>query len=799
MLAPLKWIRNYVDIDTDVEQLADMMTMTGSKVEAVKLPGEGLKNVVVGRIERIEQHPNADKLVICQIDVGSETLQIVTGAKNVCEGDYVPVALNGAVLADGLKIKTGKLRGELSQGMLCSAQELGISEHMIEECKRNGIYIIDWEDKLSEGDIVGKDALEFLGINDAVVEFEITSNRPDCLSMIGIAREVAATTDKVMKYPEIEVAQKGGEISFNIAIEADELCPRYAARIVKDIVIKPSPYWMQRSLIEAGMRPINNIVDITNYVMLETGQPLHAFDRDKVSGDTIIVRKAVSGERLVTLDDKDRELDGDMLVIADREKALALAGVMGGANSEIDAATTTILIESANFAKDSIRATSKKLGLRSEASSRFEKGIDLERVEMALNRAAQLIEETESGVVLSGYADNYKNKALQKTISVSAARINRILGEEIKPEQMAQMLEKLEFKCSVDGDMLEITVPYFRLDMEIDADVVEEIARMYGYDNISSKMIYGTTTMGLKTVGQRFEDSIKDALTGMGVNEILTYSFVSPKGVRKINLPETSIKNNFMKLLNPLGEETSVMRTTLVPNIMEVINTNYSKKVEEFFGFELGNTFATADGALPVEKKSLCIGVYSKDSDFFVLKGIVEGLFEKIGLAKYEIVPEKHHPTFHPGRCANVLFGSYTIGTFGELHPDVLENYGIKERVYVAELDFELMLALSRDAKTYSPLPKYPSIERDIAIVVDEAVFVKQIEDIIRENAQGLVRSFRLFDVYRGEQVKEGSKSVAYTIVYRSDEKTLTDEEVEKVHTKIVKEIEARLDAKLRD
>ncbi|KDR95994.1 phenylalanyl-tRNA synthetase beta subunit [Peptoclostridium litorale DSM 5388] len=799
MLAPLKWIREYVDIDVDAKEFSDMMTMTGSKVEAVEYLGEEIKNVVVGKILKIEAHPDADKLIVCQVDIGSEHIQIVTGAKNVCEGDYIPVATHGAILPGGMNIKKGKLRGEVSQGMMCSSNELGIPESMIEENKRDGIYIIDWEDKLSEEDILGKDIRDFLDINDAIVEFEITSNRPDCLSMVGIAREAAATLKIDMKYPEISVKESDENMKFGIKIEDADLCPRYAARIVKDVKVKASPYWMQRRLIEAGMRPINNIVDITNYVMLELGQPLHAFDLEKIEGENIIVRRAKEGETIVTLDDKERKLDCEMLLITDEKKSLAIAGIMGGANSEVDCDTKTLLIESANFAKAGIRATSKRIGLRSEASSRFEKGVDPNLVETALNRVAQLIEQTGSGTILRGYEDNYPNPVESKNIEVSVDRINKLLGDTIPGEEMAKMLKSLEFECTLNSDELSIKVPTFRLDMEHEADVLEEVARIYGYDNISSHMIHGITTMGLKTIGQLFEDSIKDMLTGAGVNEILTYSFVSPKGVKKINIGETSIKNNFMKLLNPLGEETSVMRTTLIPNMMEVISTNNSKKVERFAGFELGNTFMAVNEIIPIEKKAVCIGLYEEGADFFTLKGIVEALFEKLGIKGCEIIPEKNHTTFHSGRCANIVNGSYTLGTFGEIHPDVLENYDIKRRVYVAELDFELMLTFARDMKIYKPLPKYPAMSRDIALVVKEEVFVKQIEDIIRDNSQGLVESFKLFDVYRGEQVESGHKSVAYSLTYRSEEKTLTDEEVEKVHSVIVEKLESQLEAKLRD
>ncbi|SHH24330.1 phenylalanine--tRNA ligase subunit beta [Tepidibacter thalassicus] len=792
MLVPLKWLRDYVDIDVDVKEFADKMTMTGSKVEKVENFGEDIEKVVVGKILEIKKHPNADKLIVTKVDIGSEVLQIVTGAKNVKEGDLIPLALVGAKLPGGIKIKKGKLRGELSQGMMCSSEELGIPFNMVEESKRDGIYTLDEEYEL------GKDIKEVLGINDSLVEFEITSNRPDCLSIIGIAREAAVTLNKKLRYPQINVKECDEKIKFDVNIEDNSLCPRYAARIIKDVKIKPSPYWMQRRLIEAGVRPINNIVDITNYVMLELGQPLHAFDLDKIESDNIVVRKSKEGEKFTTLDGVERNLDENMLLITDGKKPIAIAGVMGGANSEVTSDTNEILLESANFNADSIRRTSKKLGLRTEASSRFEKGIDVNLVETALNRAAQLIEELGAGRVLKGFVDNYKNPVENKKIVVRPQRINKLLGENIPLNQFIEILESLEFECSLVDDKLEIVVPSFRLDIDMEADILEEIARIYGYDNIPSNMIYGNTTIGLKTIGQIFEENIKNSLVAMGLNEILTYSFVSPKGVDKINLPEHSIKRKFIKIINPLGEETSVMRTTLLPNMLDVVSRNYSRKVDEFAGFEIGNTFMPKDNLLPVEKKSIALGLYSDEMDFFTIKGIIEELFENIGFENYDVIPEKNHPTFHPGRCACIAYNDNIVGVFGEIHPDVLENYDINTRVYAAEIDFELLFTFARNNKTYKPLPKYPAITRDIALLVKDDVYVKEIEDVIKQNSKGLVESFKLFDVYKGEQIEEGYKSVAYSIVYRSIEKTLTDDEVNEVHDNIVRELKEKINANLR-
>ena len=792
MLVPVKWLRDYVDIDMNTQEFADKMTMTGSKVEKVEYFGADIQKVAVGKILEISQHPNADKLIVTKVDVGTEVIQIVTGAKNVKEGDIIPIALVGAKLPGGIKIKKGKLRGELSQGMMCSSEELGIPFSMIEESKRDGIYVLDEEYEL------GADVKEILGINDALIEFEITSNRPDCLSILGIAREAAVTIGKEFKYPNIDVKESGEKAEFNIKIEEESLCRRYSTRMIKDVKIEASPWWMQRRLIEAGVRPINNIVDITNYVMLELGQPLHAFDLDKLESDTIVVRRAEDKEKFMTLDDVERTLDSNMLLITNGEKSVAIAGVMGGANSEVSNNTKTILLESANFDADTVRRTSKKLNLRTEASAKFEKGIDVNLVETAINRAAQLIEELNVGTVLKGIVENYNTPVKEQKITVRPQRINKLLGENIPLNQFVEILESLEFKCELVEDKVELTVPSFRLDMKEEADVLEEVARIFGYENIPSKMLCGDNTMGLQTIEQLFEENIKNSLVSMGLNEILTYSFVSPKGVDKINISKDSIKRNFIKIKNPLGEETSVMRTTLLPNMLDVAARNNSRKVEEFSAFEIGNTFMPMDEIMPVEKKTICMSMYKDGIDFFDIKGVVEELFKNIGFDKYEILPEKNHTTFHPGRCANIVYNDNIVGVFGELHPDVLENYDINKRVYAAEFDFELLLTYKNDEKLYKALPKYPAMTRDIALLIKDEVYVKEIEDIITKNSQGLVESFKLFDVYKGEQIEEGHKSVAYSLTYRSKDKTLTDEEVNKVHENILKELSEQINANLR-
>ncbi len=794
MLVPLKWLRDYVNIDKDTQEFADMMTMTGSKVEKVEFFGKETNGVEVCKILQIEQHPDAERLAVTKVEVADgQILQIVTNAKNIKVGDYVPVARIGAVLPGDFKIKKGKLRGVLSEGMFCGAEELTIPSQYVEEHKKDGIYILDNKDSFE----LGMDVREALEINDALIEFEITSNRPDCRSIIGIAREAAVTLGNEFKYPQIKVNESDENIDFNVEIQT-QLCNRYCARVIKDVKIGPSPYWMQRRLMEAGIRPISNIVDITNYVMIELGQPLHAFDLGQVGTTKMVVKCAEEGEKFTTLDGVERTLTSEMIVVTNGEKTLDLAGVMGGENSEITDATTTILLEGANFAKESVRATSKKLGLRTEASSKFEKGIDINLAEIGINRAAQLIEELGCGTVLKGIVDNYQNKQEVQKLTVNPQRINALLGVNVSMDQFINILESLEFKCNlISSDKLELEVPSFRLDITEDADILEEVARIYGYENIPSADLEGNATAGVKTNNQKFMDNVKNNAISVGLNEILTYSFVSPRGVDKINLPENDEKRNFVKIINPLGEETSVMRTTLMPNMLDIISTNISHKVESVSAFECGNTFTPQNG-LPVETKKFCVGMYGKEVDFFVLKGVIEAILNNVGFKGYEIEPETNNSTFHPGRCAKVVYNNMYIGTFGELHPDVIENYNLGQRVYVAEINADLVFENLTVVKLYSPLPKYPSTSRDIALIVKDEVFVKQIEDIIKANSTEIVEKYELFDVYKGSQIEEGHKSIAYSITYRSAQRTLTDEDVAKVHDKILSELSEKLNANLR-
>ncbi|ABY94431.1 MULTISPECIES: phenylalanine--tRNA ligase subunit beta [Thermoanaerobacter] len=794
MLVSLSWLKEFVDIDEDAKAIAEGLTMSGSKVETITSYGKEISNVVVGKIISLEKHPNADKLLVGIVDVGTEKLQIVTGAQNIKVGDYIPVALHGATLPGGVKIKRGKLRGIESNGMMCSAEELGLDESLLPEYQRNGIFILPPFP-------LGMDINEALQLKDDVLEFEITPNRPDCLSMVGIAREVAATFKKKFKMPVVEVNESEKQNPAKVTIEATDLCFRYVARVVKNVKIGPSPMWMQMRLLKAGIRPINNVVDVTNYVMLELGQPLHAFDLDKVENKHIIVRRAKEGEKLVTLDGKERTLDSSMLVIADEKEAIGLAGVMGGENTEITDTTVNILIESANFKGSNIRHTSKKLGLRSEASSRFEKGLDPEITVLACERAAQLMEKYCGGTVLKGLVDEYP-KPIEKTVlTVNPHRINRFLGTELPTSQMIEILESLEFKVLQKGDDLEITVPHFRRDVTMEADIAEEIARLFGYNNIQDSLMKNAqTTLGAMTKEQELEEKIKEVLLVCGLNEIVTISFMGSKDLDKINVPLDSPLRKAVKIINPLGEDQSLMRTTLLPFILNVAYTNYSRKVQDFKVFEISKVFMPKElplKELPQEIKTIAIGMYGKDVDFYSLKGVIEALFEVMGIKGVEYV-RAEDPSYHPGRSAKILLGDETLGIFGEIHPDVLENYDIPVRVYGGEINLDKVIQYANVEKRYMPLPKYPAVERDIAVLVDRDIFVKDVEKVILETGGKLIDKVELFDVYKGPNIPEGKKSVAFSIWYRSYERTLTDEEVNVIHNNIVEALDKKLGAKLR-
>lgn len=796
MRVPIQWIKDYVDIShIDDRKLIDKLVLTGSNNEGSFKVCEGLEGIVVGKIVEITQHPNAEKLIICQVDVGEEIIQIVTGATNVFVGAYIPVALHGSLITGGIRIKKGKLRGEVSNGMLCSLEEMGFDDSSIPKEFDDGILILDKEYPL------GQDILEALELNQTVVEFEITPNRPDCLSMIGMAREIAASFDLSIKLPEIHVETKSSEIESHasVVIEDSVLCPRYVAKVVKNIKIESSPMWMQLRLMQAGMRPINNIVDITNYVMLEYGQPIHAFDLGSLTDGKIVVKHAEEGEIFETLDGKERTMSADMLMITDGTRSVGIAGVMGGANTEIHEGTKEVLIEVASFDKSSIRKTSKQLGLRSEASSRFEKGVSTALPLEVANRVCYLIEKLNAGEILPGVIDVFPAGVTNLEVPYTVEGINRVIGTKLSQAEIVAILEKLEIK-TIDDNGLKALIPPHRLDLQREIDLVEEVSRIYGYEKIGMTLPK-LDVWGAKTNGQMIKDRVKLELLSNGVDEILSYSFVSKKDLDKINLSENSILRNQVELINPLGEEFSVMRASLVPNVMEVLARNSNRKNKNVRIFEIGSIFMPREipvKQLPIEKENLTIGVIGEHEDFFSLKGIVENVLDGLGIEDYTFEKESNHPTYHKGRCATISWNGHVLGTLGEVHPMVLENFGLNERAYVADLDYNILIQVAKEDKKYKAVPKYPAIERDIAVLVKDETTSYQIEKIVKETAGPLLESVKMFDMYKGKQIEEGYKSVAYELVFRAEDRTLTDDEVGKIFNKVLKMLEAEIGAQLR-
>lgn len=796
MLLPIKWLRDYVEIDEDIRTITDGLTYSGSHIESIIEMDKGIKNVVVGRILEIKKHPDADKLVVCQIDVGSEVVQIVTGATNVREGQLVPVSLVGAVLAGNLKIKKSKLRGVESFGMLCSLEEFGYQENVIPKEAADGIYEIRGDYEL------GTPIQEVLEMEDYVLEIEITPNRQDCLSILGLARETAATFGKDVKEPVIEIKEEVEDIADYVSIDIEsENVDRYYARVIKDVKIEPSPIWLQNRIMEAGMRPISNIVDITNYVMLEFGQPLHAFDLGKVSGDKIIVRQARDGEELKTLDGNDRKLDRDDLIIADENKPVAIAGVMGGFDSEITDETKLVLLESAAFDARSVRLTSKKFNLRSEASSRFEKGIDPNLAQKAGDRFCQLVEELGAGTIIKGSIDEYKEVREAKVIDIRVKRVNDLLGTDLEADKMIGYLEGLGFDVENGGEILKVTVPTYRLDIQVEVDLIEEIGRLFGFHNIKPQALKGTLSRGEKPYSRIIEDRSKEILSGLGLNEIVTYSFISPKAYDKLRVGEDDSLREYIRLLNPLGEDYSIMRTTLLSNMMDTLSRNYNRKVKSAFLYEIGTLFESEELPIvesPDENRSLALGGYGREVDFYTMKSVVDSLLSKLGIKNQEYVREEEDPVFHPGRTANIILDGQVIGKIGEVHPDTLGNYDIRDRVYLGQLDYDLVREKANLDISFKDLPKYPSVMRDLALVLDEDILVGEIEKIINKHGKGLIEKIELFDVYTGDQIPEGKKSVAYSITYRSYEKTLTDKEINEVQEKLIEDLEESFDAELR-
>ncbi|WP_304406363.1 phenylalanine--tRNA ligase subunit beta [uncultured Clostridium sp.] len=791
MKVPYNWLKDYVEINVDPHTLGDKLTLSGSALEEVIIQGDNIKNVVTGKITKIEKHPDADRLNVCQVNVGKEEIQIVTAATNMKEQDIVPVALHKSILADGTEIKKGKMRGVVSNGMFCSEEELGIAG----DEPVHGLMILPFDAPL------GMDIKEYLGLNKAILDFEITSNRPDCLSMVGMARETAATLRTNYTMPNFNYEVKcSTNINDKLKVEVkDKLCRRYMARGVKNVKVEPSPSWMQERLLEAGVRPINNIVDITNFVMLEIGQPMHAFDARQVESKTIVIEKANDGEKFTTLDEIERELDSSILMIKDDSKSVAVAGIMGGLNSEIQDDTTEVIFESANFEGTNIRVSSKKLNLRSESSSRFDKDIDPNLAKLAIDRACALICELNCGEVMEGTIDIYNDVKEEGSITVNSTWINKFLGTEISKEEMKEALDSLDLITEIKNEDLIISIPTFRIDIAIKEDIAEEIARIYGYDKIPTTIFKVSTEREPKYKNELLTDKVIEIMVASGVNQSISYSFVSPKVFDKVNIPVDSELRNVVKIKNPLGEDYSIMRTTTLPSIMESLGRNYSRNNDYVRLFEIGRIYLPNEDEkqLPTEKNVLTIGIYG-DCDYLDLKGIVENIIDGLGISKAKYVRESENPSYHPGKTAALMVRNKKVGVFGEVHPDVTENYGINVNCYVAELDLDSLFEASTTVKSYKPLPKFPAVTRDIALLCDDSILVAEIEETIRKAGGNLVEKVQLFDIYKGAQIPEGKKSIAYAIAYRDEKKTLEDKDISKVHDKILKALEHKLGAVLR-
>lgn len=794
MKTSIEWLQDYTNINVDAKTLADRLTMTGSKVETIEQKGNNIKNVVVGKILEITKHPDANKLIVTKVDVGTETLQIVTGADNVKVGDIVPIAKDGSELPGDVKIKSGMLRGVESCGMMCAVTELGLDLADYPGQIEHGIMILPKEYE----ELLGKDIVDVLNLREDILDFEITSNRPDCFSIEGLGREAAISIGEEFKNPHKDLEKEVKTVNeiegLKVDIQAKDLCYRYIARVIKNVKIGPSPEWMRRRLNACGVRAINNIVDITNYVMLELGQPMHAFDINSVAGKHIIVRRANQNEKIVTLDEEEKVLDDTVLVIADEEKPAAIAGVMGGLNSGITENTDTVVFEAATFNRGSVRLTAKKVGLRTESSSRFEKGLSPEIALRAINRAVELAEEIGAGEAIDAKIDVYPEKATEQVIKFEPERVNGLLGMDISKEEMISILEKLGIV--VEGDNLKI--PYFRTDIERTADIAEEIIRIHGYNTLPSTLINAESTVGAKTKVQKLQDKIKDLLVSKGFSEMYSFNFISPEDFAKCRLDS----NKAIRIKNPLGEDYSLMRTEMMPTVLQSVATNYNKKNKNVQLFEIGKVYSDEQGniennELPTEEEQIAFAIYGENADFYIVKGIIENILEVSNIARYQLERE-NSVNLHPGRAAKILIGKDKIASFGEVHPQILENYGIGEKVYFAVLSLEKFARYGKDNKKYSPIPKYPATERDIAIVVDEDVEVGQIESIISKKAKNILEAINLFDVYRSEKLGENKKSVAYELIFRAKDRTLTDDEIKNTMEQITKELQATLKAELR-
>ena len=798
MNTSLNWIKAMVPgLEVTDQEFRDAMTLSGTKVENFTAFDKNLDKIVVGQIESVEKHPDADKLVICQVNVGSETVQIVTGAPNIpvgSSGQKVPVVLDGGRVAgghdggalpeDGIKIKKGKLRGVESFGMMCAIEELGSSREFYSDAPENGIYI------LGDDAQVGEDAVHYLGLDDTVFEYEITNNRVDCYSIIGIAREAAATFRKPFTPPVVTETGNAEDINdyVKVDVEATDLCSRYTARLVKNIKLAPSPKWMQRRLASAGIRPINNIVDITNYVMEEYGQPMHAYDYDTLAGGKIVVRRAKDGEKFMTLDGQERTLDSDMLMICDGEKAVGLAGIMGGENSKITDDVKTMLFEAATFDGTNIRKATKRLGLRTDASGKFEKGLDPENALAAMNRACQLIEELGAGEIVGGVVDVYPNKKERVRVPFEPERINALLGTNVSVEEMLGYFKMLEL--DYDEAKQELIIPTFRQDLLRTADISEEVARFFGYANIPTTLPHGASTMGKISFKQRVEDVAGEIAQFCGFSQAMTYSFESPKVFDKLKLAADAEERKTVVISNPLGEDFSIMRTLPLNGMLNSLATNYNRRNKDVKLYELAKVYVPVEGEdLPDERVQFTLGFYG-DGDFFTMKGVVEEFLEKIGMsARPEYDPEAGKTFLHPGRQAEILYKDTVIGYLGEVHPDVADTYGLGDRTYVAVLDLPEILPFASFDRKYEGIAKFPAVTRDISMVMPKTVLVGEVEKIIEKRGGKLLEKYNLFDIYEGAQIKEGFKSVAYTISFRAKDRTLEDKDIQPIMEKILEDL----------
>lgn len=788
MKISLNTLKYYVDINVSPEELCDKMVMAGFEVESIEREGENLNNVVVARIESIAPHENSDHLQICQMNIGKEeNVQIVTGAQNIAVGDLVPAALNNSDLPNGMHIVKGKLRGVESNGMLCSGEELCLTESDYAGASVNGILILKNTEK------IGTDMRDVLGLNDYIIDFKITANRPDCNCFLGVAKEIGVVLGTEFKAPVPAYKTVGENIKdyIDIDVENYDLCPRYMGKIVKNLRIKESPKWLQKSIIASGMRPINNIVDITNFVMLETGQPMHAFNYDDLTDKKIIVRTAKCGEKITTLDGKEYELSEDMLVIADGEKPSCLAGIMGGKESEIENDTVNLFLESAKFRRDNVRHTGRALGIRTEASGRFEKGVDIVNVEYAMERALQLISDLDAGDIVDGVIDRHNGLPEERILKVTTDSILELLGVDIPKQKIVEILNSLKLPTVIDGNMLTTRVPSIRDDIEGRADLAEEVMRIYGYDHIVGTKMKGEVVRGKKLPERIKTDKIKTLMNSAGAYEIATYSFIASKAIDTLGLPEDDERRNQIKIINPLGDEYSTLRTQLTTSMLTVLSTNINKKIPEGRFFEISKRFVPKSLPLteqPLEIPTMSVGVYGNDEDFFTLKGLIEAVAKLFGgHIQYERSTE---PYLHPGRQALVKVNNKECAVFGQVHPSVAAGYGIECPVYTAEIKLDVLLAIEKRKTVYKPLPKFPAVERDFAVLVDKEVPVGSLEKAISSGAGRLLESIKLFDIYDGSQIPQGKKSVAFSVMLRSADSTLNEKEIDSVNANIIKKLE---------